>query len=256
MRKKWIWFISGAEVVPWFSQIYETSLDCANASWWCLCVLVTPDLWGPFLHSEKEFAFQFPLLVSLLPALQLWKGSCILVPPQLPRTALALGRIQEQGYYRLCSVGARLISGETDLCLWPARTPGMFGPVSQPFLHAVMKGEGHSPGSCLAANTGPCLHTRSEKRQPTKEQGRLGMLTPLLHSCRDGRRTSRKPWDSSLPYFCSVAPVLRWARKQTPIQNHLKMYHMSWTGGLHRDPKATVPTRLHLYPSCKPWWPQ
>lgn len=164
---------------------------------------------GAFSTFRKRICISISITCFSPPSTPALEGILYSGSPQLPRTALALGRIQEQGYYRLCSVGARLISGETDLCLWPARTPGMFGPVSQPFLHAVMKGEGHSPGSCLAPNTGPCLHTRSEKRQPTKEQGRLGMLTPLLHSCRDGRRTSRKPWDSSLPYFCSVAPVLR-----------------------------------------------
>lgn len=80
-EKKWIWFISGAEAVPGFSLIYETSLDCANASWWCLCVPVTPDLWGPFLHSEEEFAFQFPLLVPLPAAIQTWKRGCAHFPP-------------------------------------------------------------------------------------------------------------------------------------------------------------------------------
>lgn len=82
-KKKWIWFISGAEAVPWFSLIYETFPDCANASWWCLCVPVTPDLWGPFLHSE-EFAFQFPLLVPLPTVLQPGEGARAPLCPSCP----------------------------------------------------------------------------------------------------------------------------------------------------------------------------
>lgn len=64
---------------------------------------------------------------------------------------------------------AAMISGEIYLCLCPARTPGVFGPISQSFLHAVMKREGKSPVSCLVPNTSPCLHTHCEKQQPTKE---------------------------------------------------------------------------------------
>lgn len=110
------------------------------------------------------------------------------------------------------------ISSEIYVCLCPTRTPGTSGPVSHPFLDAVMEGKGSSPVSCLVPNTAPHLLThsaRNSSQQESKEDLDMLGLVPtgdsppcLLHSSRGGRRACGKPSleDSSLPSFLQGCP--------------------------------------------------
>lgn len=215
-------------------------------------------IYGGLLYTQKKnlhFNFHYFFLSSEHSSsgreLVFW------FPPTAPHCS-GTGEDTGTGLLQALLHGSKAYADKIYLCLCRARTPGMFGPISQSFLHTVMKGEGNSPVSFLAPNTGPCLHTYSEKHQPSKEQGQLGTLTPLPSPLLQGWQEDRQKALGTHPFLvsCRVVPVLRWAQKQTPIQHHLKAYHMSWTSGLHRDPKDTISSRLHLYPSCKPWWPQ
>lgn len=168
---------------------------------------------GLFYTQKKKFTFQFPLLVFLLTALQFWKGACILVPPSCPHCC-GIGEDTRMGVLQALLYGSKahaaMISGEIYLCSCPARTPGVFGAVSQSFLHTVMKGEGNSPVSCLVPNTGPCLHTHCGKQQPTKEQGRLGMPTPLSTPLLQGWQEDKQEALETRPFLvsCRFVPVL------------------------------------------------
>lgn len=101
------------------------------------------------------------------------------------------------------------------VCLCPARTLDMFGSISHPFLH-VVTGKAAGLVSCLVPNTSSHLVTCSP-RNSSQQKKNLDMLrlvsagdsSPcLLHSCRGGRRMSRKPSleDSSLPCFLQGCP--------------------------------------------------
>lgn len=87
----------------------------------------------------------------------------------------------------------------------------MFDPISQSFLHTVMRGEGNSPVSFLVPNTGPCLHTHSEKQQPTKERGQLETLTPLPSLLLQEWQEDKQEALGTRPFLVSyrVVPLLR-----------------------------------------------
>lgn len=136
---------------------------------------------GLFYTQKKNLHFNFHYLFLSSQHSSSGRELVFWFPPSDPHSSgtgedIGIGALQALFYGN--KVHAAMVSGEIYLCLCPARTPGMFAPVSQPFLHTVMKGEGNSPASCLVPNT-ECLHTHSEKRQPAKERGRQGTLTPL-----------------------------------------------------------------------------
>lgn len=111
-------------------------------------------------------------------------------------------------------------------------------------------GEGHSPVSCLVPNTGPCLHIHSEKEQPTKEQVQLGTLTPLPSPLLQGWQEDKQEALGTHPFLvsCRVVPVSKAGLEEDSYPKPPE----SISYVLDRDPKATVPSRLHLHPSCKP----
>lgn len=177
---------------------------------------------GLFSTLKKNLHFNFHYLYLSPPCSSPGRELVLCFPPNCPTLH------QHRGGYRSwgCTgttlreqAHAAETSGEIFVCLCPTRTLDVFGPVSHRVLHAVTEGEGSSPLSYLVPNTGQCLVThslRSSSQQKSKKDlDILGLLSAgdsarLLHFCRGGRRTSRKPslGDSSLPVSHRVVPVL------------------------------------------------
>lgn len=190
---------------------------------------------GLFSTQRKNLHFNFHYLYLSPQRSSPGRELVLSFPPAAPHCT-GIGEDMGVGVVQaLLYAHAAEISGEIYACLCLARTLGMFGPVSHPFFHAVMEGEGSSPVSCLVPNMGPHLLTcslRNGSQQKSKKDLDMLRLVPagdsppcLLHSCRGGRRMSRKPslGDSSLPCFLRGCPRSDNGSLQADsIQNQLK----------------------------------
>lgn len=119
---------------------------------------------GLFSTQNKNLHFNFHYLYLSPQHSSPGRELLLCLPPSCPMLHQLQG-----GYSSRGGTGTALwerdhaaeISSEIFVRLCPTRILDMFGSVSSPFRHAVMKGEGSSPLSCLVPNTGTPLLTRS-----------------------------------------------------------------------------------------------